>query len=780
MITEKVLLQLEFNKVLDHISNYTSTEIGKDFTKKITPEIELNEVVRKGGLISEAKNILIEADIPPINFIPNLFEVLSRSSIEGAILTVKQILEILNLTQTSRKLYQYLKSYGSNTRLYSEYGAQLFVDKVFEHRISNLFTESGELKDNASTELRDIRRTIIEKSDNLRKSVNKILKRLSESYLVQEEYVTLRDGRIVLPVKAEHKRHVKGFVHSESSTGQTVYIEPEETLELNNEILSLSFAEKREIERILKNVTEQIGQVKRKLADSLTAIAAIDSIFACARYSIEILGSSPTFDQHKPFEVIDAKHPLLLKKLGRENTVPLNLKIVNQKVILITGPNAGGKTVVLKTIGLLSLLAMSGLHIPVSPDSNFWFFDNLLMDIGDQQSIEDDLSTFSSHLKNINDVLNNSNDKSLVLLDEIGTGTDPAEGSALATAVLIKLKKMRALVFATTHHGNLKLIANDLEGFENASMIFDSTNLIPTYIFSQGTPGSSYAFEVAQRIGLKNEIVDIAKQYLDTNKTRVEEFLITLEKQSNELKEKLNFYEIENFRLQGLIQLYSKQVKELEKEKKEILKKTKLDADNYLSEVNKKIESAIKSIRESNASREIIREQKRIIEELKVEHKTRFENKFENYTADDKFEIGDYASIKNTETKGKIIELLDERAVLLAGSVKVKVRIDELLKAKKKDLVEPDYRKNNYSTSVSSTRLDIRGKKPEEAELEILKYIDNAYTNNINMVGILHGKGTGVLKQLVQEILSKHDGVKNFYYAKIEYGGEGITVVELK
>lgn len=771
---------LEFRKVLEIVSGYTNTIPGKELILNSGPLSEEKEIVKNGNYVSEAKNLLIDFDLPPFEYLTDLNTSLSQSTIDGSVLNTDQIKDVLKLSQISRKLFQYLKNNASGSILTQHFASGLFIDKVFEHHISSVFDEAGEIKDNASDKLKQIRKEIIEKSERLRKSVNKILKRLSESYLVQEEYVTLRDGRIVLPIKAEHKRHVKGFVHSESASGQTVYIEPEETLELNNEILSLTFAEKREIERILRNLTGIIGKNSQALKHSLYIIAELDSIFAKAQYSLEMIGSFPTIDRTKPLHIIDARHPLLIRKLKREKTVPLNIKIENQKVILITGPNAGGKTVVLKTLGLLQLMLLSGFHIPVDPDSNFWIFDQILLDIGDQQSIEDDLSTFSSHLININAIIHSADKNSLVLMDEIGTGTDPTEGAALATAVLTNLRDKEAVTFATTHHGSLKIIANNLDGFENASMIFDSVKLIPTYIFSQGLPGSSYAFEVAERIGLDKKIINTARENVDSDKNRVEDLLIDLEKKSNELKEKLNYFERENTRLQGLTQLYSKQVEKLEKEKKEIISKTRSEADIYLKDINKKVENAIQKIRESNADKAIVKEERAKLQDIKkINEENIAKNEEEEIDSNGKIDVGSYVQIRDSETKGKVLDIDGNKAVISSGSVKISVKMNKLIKIKKKDVERPSQYSPSYSSEYLASRLDIRGKRPEEVEFELTRYIDDAYTNNVRTVEIIHGKGTGALKKTVRELLEKHEAVKGFEYAKIEMGGEGVTIVEL-
>lgn len=780
MITQEILEKLEYPKVISHITKYCSTENGKQLVTSLLPKYNYDEISKTNLQVHHAKEIIIRNDEPPFEYLPDLFESLSKSKIEGVVLSKKEILDIIKLAQQSRKLFQFLKQ-NDEKGIFENILNKLFIDKVFEHHFEKIFDENGEIRDTASAKLREIRIEIREKENSLQKLVQRILKQLSDSYLVQEEFITQRDGRIVLPIKVEHKRHVRGFIHSESATGQTVYIEPEETLELNNEILSLHFAEKREVEKILRLLTEKIGSHSDELKYSLSAIAELDSIFARAKYSIEIIGAHPSFEESKPFEMIDARHPILIKRLGHKNTIPMNLKLENEKVVLITGPNAGGKTVTLKTCGLLVCLAQAGIPIPVFPDSNFHIFNNVLVDIGDEQSIEDDLSTFSSHLNNIRKIIELADEKTLVLLDEIGTGTDPAEGSAIASSILVTLKNKGAKVFATTHHGSLKLLANQLEGFQNASMEFDTDELKPTYRFKQGMPGSSYAFEVAQRIGFDDDFINLAKQYLDVDKTKIEEFLVSLEKKSQDLRDKMNKLEIENLRLKGLANLYQEKVNKLEKQKEEILSETKEKAQLYLKDVNKKIEDAIKNIKESQAKKEVIKVEKQKIELLKKETQ-KITPKKQTEPQKKDFKVGDYASINNTSTVG-IIEELDQeknKAVLLVGSLKIKVKLSDLIPAKKSE-AEQNYKKSyeaNFQTF--NYRLDIRGKKYEDAEFEVIKFLDNAMMGNVDRVEILHGKGTGVLKQMTHAILRTHSGVKNFYFAPIESGGDGITIVELK
>jgi DNA mismatch repair protein MutS2 len=781
MISDSVLEKLEYQKILTYVSKYSITEKGKDYILSLQPLNSLAKVKNEGDIVNEAKEILIRNAFPPLEYISNLDATISTSAIEGALIDGKKVLEILKLAVISRNLAHYLKQNSETAPLLNELSGRLFIDKLFENFIQRIINENGEIKDSASPKLAEIRRDIRSKNDELIRSVNRIIKTLNEKDIVREDYLTLRDGRIVIPVKSEHKRHIRGFIHSESSTGQTVYIEPEETLELNNDIVSLSFAERREIERLLREVTKRIGEIRPLLKDSLDVITYIDSVFARANYSVEIIGSFPTLDIRKPFSAEDARHPIILKKLGREKTVPLNVNVSNKKIVLITGPNAGGKTVVLKTVGLLALMIQSGIHIPASPDSNFHYFKNILLDVGDSQSIEDDLSTFSSHLSNINAILNSADSDSLVLLDEIGTGTDPAEGSALATATLITLRDKHATAFATTHHGSLKLIANSLEGFENAAMEFDTYNLKPTYLFKQGIPGSSYAFEVAKRIGFTDGFLQLASAYLDGDKHKIENFLVDIERKSQQLEDKLKKAELESSRLAGLSNLYKQNIEKLDGEKKEILKKAKADADEYLKGINRKIENVIKELKESKANSEVIKESHHIISDIKETNKTFFKEDVDLNQENSDFEVGNIVAVKDTQSVGEIIEISkdNKKATVRFGTVKMQVAVKNLIYAKKEHKKEDFIIYNSPQVEMPQQRLDIRGEKPEEAEFEVIKFVDNAYSSGLPRIEILHGKGTGVLKKTVQDILKNHEHVKNFYFAPIQFGGDGITVAEL-
>jgi len=782
MIDKEVFQALEFDKVLTFVAKYCITANGKQNILSTIPFEHENEILNEGMRVSQAKEILIQLSVPPIDYLPDLVEDLAVSGIEGALLTAKKILEIKRLAEMSRNTYQFLKAAQTEVSELKELTQNLFVDKVFEHLINQVITETGEIKDKASKKLYEIRQEIAEKKNDLNKIVQRISKQFIEDDFTREEFITLRDGRMVIPVKAEHKRHIKGFIHSESSTGQTVYIEPEETLQMNNEIISLQFAEKREIERILKEVTKKIGTVRVPLQASLKALAQIDAVFAKAKYSIEMRGSFPTLLSEKPFYLQEGRHPILLNKFGIDKTIPLSFTIDSGKIIVITGPNAGGKTVVLKTTGLLSLMVMCGMHIPAQADSNFHSFEKILVDIGDKQSLEDDLSTFSSHILNLKNILEKADEQSLVLLDEIGTGTEPSAGGAFASAVLLSLKEKKATVLSTTHHNSLKVLAHQTEGFENASMEFDLAAIKPTYRFKQGFPGSSYAFEIAKRIGFEDDFLNKAKNFLENDQQKMEAMLLSLEERSNSLNDQLQQISIENSRLKNLTNLYQQKNLQLEKEKKEILRKTKQEAESFLTSSKKTIEKTIKEIKENKADKESIKQTRNTVANLDESIKIFVKEDIDLSQNSLNFELGDYVQIKNTATSGKIFELSKDKkeASILVGSLKIQVKTNGLVHTKKE--AQKFTETVSYSPMISEIkyRLDLRGEKPDQVEFEVVKFLDAAYTGNYDRVEILHGKGTGALKKMVKEILKKHEGVKNFYFAPVEFGGEGITIVELK
>lgn len=774
--------KLEFPKVLNYISKYCYTQKGKEIVNSLQPLLTETEILLEGKYVTEAKELINQRGYPPINSLNDIQRDIQLSRVEGAVLSAKSVFNIFELAICSVNLKSFLSQNRDIAPLLSEFATFLFEDKLFERYISSIFDPSGEVKDTASKSLQAIRREIRDRSEELRRYVSKIVKDLTEKEITRENYLTLRDGRLVVPVKVEYKRQLKGIIHSESSTGQTVYIEPEETLNLNNEIVSLNFAEKREIERILKEVTVRIRNSSDELLLAFETVTRLDSIFARANYSIEVMGAFPSFNIDEEISVYGGRHPLLIQKHGIKGTVPFNLRIKPGNSVIITGPNAGGKTVLIKSIGLLVLMAQSGIHIPAGPDTNLHIFDKILVDIGDSQSIDDDLSTFSSHLSNIKHILEIADESTLVLIDEIGTGTDPDSGAAISRSILLELSEKGSLVFSTTHLSALKALASEFEGFNNASMSFDTDELKPTYLFRQGIPGSSYAFEILLRLGFEKSFIERSTGFVQDVNAGLEKILLEVEQREQELMKKLSHYEKENTRLTGLANLYEKKVRELDKEKNKILKDAKEKAAVFIEESNKEIQKVIKDIRESQATKQTTSKAIGTISELKGKLSKIKTGETETVEIDaSPIEIGDVVKIKDSETTGEVIEITPDKkhVVISTGPLKISFHVDECVKVSKKDL-RKEKRKSSHVEIRSdvSYRLDIRGERPVDIENRVERFLIDAYLANLGSVEIIHGKGTGALKKAVHDIIKINPKVKNFHFASVDAGGEGITIVE--
>lgn len=776
-----LIQSLDIEPVLNYVSKYTFLEVTKNHIFNLDFNTSLNRANYLQQLTNDAKEFLIRESYLDLKTLGNLNPLIKKIKIEGLALSPFEIIQFLLLLQNSKFLKQ---KFGKNSTLYLtlfNLVSNLFYDSLIEKEINNTVDENGEIKDSASPELRQLRQNIKQRKEVLQKVADKLLKKLSKDGLLQEEYFTLRDERLVLPVRTEFKRVVRGFIHDESSTGQTTYIEPEETLELNNEILSLKFQEKREIERILRLLTARLSVYSDDFDRTHLIISEIDEAFAKARYSLEIDGSKINFSTEN-FHLIQCRHPLLIKKLGFENCRPFSLKLDKKiKCLVISGPNAGGKTVFMKTIGVLVLLSKVGFQFPMHPDSQLPFFDDVFIDIGDEQSIESDISTFGSHINRIRNIYSESDKKSLILLDELGTGTDPNDGVALASGIIKALLEKESFVITTTHHSLLKHFASNHQQIINCSFEFDPISLNPTYNFIQGLPGSSYAFEIAERQNLDKKILKYSKEFLKKKDINAEMFISKLQNQVSEYENLLKQVKDREFILINEKKDLDKKISEITVKEKE-LKKNKLSQGyDYLKNSNSLIEKIIKEIKESNADSSVIKKAHSEIDDLKK----KFQNELNYYsdTNSSDLKTGDFVKPLDSEIISKIIEIDNKRnfAIIQNGVIKLKIHIDKLKKVSKFNNDE-----HSAKTKIKNTltniqyRLDIRGKRVAELEFELIKYLDDISISGVGICEILHGKGDGILKNYVSEVLKDHPFVEKFYPAPIEIGGDGITIVKFK
>jgi DNA mismatch repair protein MutS2 len=776
--------KLEFDRIRERLKVHASSDLGKQLVEEITPFTELVQLSDELGRVSECKLILETDDPPPLDGIKDVRASLQKAGMVDSYVSAPELHDILSTLRASRLLKQFLAKRKDRCPLLGQIGSAIHADRVLEYNIDQAVDESGSVRDSASKELREVRRAIRLKSEDLRARLEAILKRYSKKGYAQEEIVTTRDGRMVVPVKVEHKHHVPGFIHSSSSSGATVFIEPAETLEMNNGIRTLRFAEQREVERILRGLTGQIREARADLLSSILALARLDFIFAKGKYSIEILGSQPVITDHAPLTLLQARHPILLQKHNRDDVVPLDLELGKDfYTLIITGPNAGGKTVALKTVGLLSLMLISGLHVPASADSTFPFFKEIFIDIGDEQSIENDLSSFTSHLLNLKGLLGEANDQSLVLVDEIGAGTDPTEGGALAAAVLSSLTAKKSFTIATTHHGALKAFAHETQGFENGAMEFDQITLRPTYRFKSGIPGSSYAVEIAERLGLPVPIIMTARDLLGSDRDTLERLLASVEQRSQELAVEHEKSQKQNSRLAALIGEYESKIRAIEHERKEQRTAALSQAKQIIDQANAIIESTVKEIKTQGGAREAVRQARTDIQTFKesVDSQMRIlAEESVHEVSSETIHEGDWVKVRGHNEVGLVTSCSDDGQSTVAefGGVHIQV--------KRRDLVRAEQPSSSGRTSgfvptedTFKGEIDLRGMTGAEAVSAVDKFLDDALMSSLHSLRIIHGKGTGALRKRITEHLKTDPRVKSSRLGEWNEGGAGVTIISL-
>lgn len=772
--------KLEFDKIKKQVERYVYSDVSRERIDNLLPLNDIGELRDALAYVTEMKRLFESNEAPPLNTIPDIRLSLHRTSIDNYALPAIELRNIAVVLQISNAIHSYFARRKTDFPiLFSKINA-IQLHKVLEYNISLAIDERGEVKDSATKELASIRRQIVDISDLLRKRLESILKNVAEKDYLQEEIITTRDARMVIPVKTEYKNRVPGFIHSSSASGATVFIEPTETLELNNDIRTLQFREQREIEKILKELTIQVGEARELLSVNLNTLAELDFIAAKAKYSIEILGSEPLLSENGRLFLINARHPLLLQHHRISEVVPLNMEIHDDiHTVVISGPNAGGKSVAMKTVGLLAIMAQSGFHIPAVSGSELPVFDEIFVDMGDEQSIENDLSSFSSHLRNLKELIEHVTPHSLVLIDEIGSGTDPVEGSSLAAAALEHLTTIGCMTIATTHHGSLKSFAHDTLGVINAAMEFNQETLEPTYRLKLGLPGSSYAMEMADRIDFPPVVVLRAKELRGSGTYNVDKLIEDLQRQSQQLSTELEETRKEKMKLDELTAAYKTKISSFQRDLREIKAKAIQEADAIVEKANTAIESTIKEIREHSAEKQIVKSARQTIKNLSDEvqlSKKDLDLPSEPVKTD--FVVGDPVRLKDSNSFGEVIEKIDEEHYrILIGTIKISVRKKELLPTGRKQVVQ----RGQHLPEVTEVRqeLDLRGMYGDEAIQAVEKFFDDAVLAGLHRVDIIHGKGTGALRKRVTQFLQNNRSVKSYRLGEWNEGGTGVTVVEL-
>jgi DNA mismatch repair protein MutS2 len=642
--------------------------------------------------------------------------------------------------------------------------------------------------DNASHELKQIRRALVFQHERLRSRLNSILEHWSDRGFCRENLITIKGGRFVIPVKEECRTQVKGLIADQSGSGMTIFIEPLETLEIANGIRQLEIDERKEVLRILKSLTASVAIEREAISSSLEVLAIIDSLYARALYARRWKAHAPTINTKHHLRLVKAQHPLLLERHSGE-VIPLDLELGKDfRTLVITGPNAGGKTVALKTIGLLTLMASSGILIPAEPGSEIPYMENIHAHIGDEQSIEQDLSTFTSHLTHLKEILEDTSSSKLVLIDEIGAATDPALGSALAMAVMERLTAQKALSVITTHHGALKTFAHQQPGMGNGSMEFDEETLTPTFRFRPGIPGSSYAFEISQRVGIPEDILARSRELVGEDRSNLEQLLTELTKKIKSLERERQESTLKRTQYDALEKLYREQATKLREQEKTLKRKALEEAENLLKDINRQIESCVREIRESQASQKSIQVAHETVRKIKKDVTERIQ-KIEPQKAEKPSKtvpsraitIGDHVKLEGAEEVGLVVSKQGNRFEVEIGQVKLwanrsKLELVEGKPAKKKDRVKI---KIEAGDSTAGSEIDLRGMTAEEALPLVEKYLFDTYTSGWSSVGIIHGKGTGALRAKILEFLDNHPLVKSTRSGRPEEGDYGVTIVEL-
>jgi DNA mismatch repair protein MutS2 len=783
---EHTLKILEFDKIREMLSQQCLSEMGKELALSIFPTKDKEIAEKEIRETTELKEILLYEEPLPLSSMKDIRQSLKRAETVGAFLEPKELLNVAEILTISRSLIKFFKNkkekYPHIDAIVSELRS---FDEILS-AINSAVDPSGEIKDSASGRLSDIRH----RQKTLR---NRILDKL-ESMLGsrktkgprQDDIITIRDGRYVIPMDESEFFQSRGIIHDRSRSGATFFVEPLVVLGMNNQLRELSLEEEAEIERILREITDMIRAELTDMDVTVRVLQELDFIHAKAQLSFSYDGNPPLLNEQGYVNLIEARHPLLALPKDKKEIVPLSLALgKDYSTLIITGPNAGGKTVTLKTVGLLTLMALSGLHIPAKPYSEISVFKRVYADIGDEQSIEMSLSTFSSHMLHIKEALDNSDSETLILFDELGGGTDPKEGVALGEAIVDRLIKKESRVIITTHHGALKMLASEYPQIRNANMEFDKETLTPTYRFQIGYPGSSYAIQIAQRLGISEEIIQKAHEILGTEERDLGTLLASLETDLKKVRENRQALEVQKKVTEELMNLYQDRMKKLQ-EREKVLKTTALRESKLMVEATKaEIERLVAQIRKTQAQKEVVKEAHHVLEEKKVSLSQELE-KFEQKVVKKLgiVQVGDPVWIEPLGIKGEVISRNEQtkQFKVLVGNLTYDVEEEKLTKIEEEEKVEgeKEYIGTPYTLPQVSPEIDLRGLLAEEAIAVVDKYMDNAYLAGLTSVSIIHGKGTGALRKKIGEFLSHHHRVENIRLGEWDEGGSGVTIVKLK
>lgn len=786
-VTEK----LGFEEIKGFVREKCISESGKELVEKIQPQVKFEQVEKFLKQAHEFKELLVNDAPLPVDHMYAIKPLAEKARIEGAFLSEEEFHRVLLSLRTVFAVIRYFNE---------REGQYVHLEMLFEHlpiensivrQIERVIDDRGTMKDNASRLLLEISQQIQKAEQEARKTLEAVFKQAKNNGWTADGNLTIRDGRMCIPILAENKRKLKGLIHDESATGQTAYIEPEEVFHLNNKVRDLSFERRREIIRILTELTNELRPHVPLLLSYHGLLTKLDFVRAKALFAIDIDATIPELSKDAEIKLVNAKHPLLLLSAKTpdkpQSVVPLNIQIdATQRIILVSGPNAGGKSVCMKTVGLLQLMVQSGLLIPADPTSRVGMFRQIFADIGDDQSIESDLSTYSAHLSKMKHFATFCNARTLVLIDEFGTGTDPQFGGPIAEAVLESMhgKNIRGVI--TTHYSNLKLFASQTDGIENASMLFDNQRMRPLYILQIGKPGSSYALEIAQKIGLPPDILQLAKQKIGQQQRRVDALLVDLERDKKELYDTKSAIAKREKELIQQQEEYKKLKSYIEENRKQLVREAREEARQILKDANKLVENTIAEIRSVQADKEKTKEIRHNLHKAAEQHQMKPVKKLT--AAQPKLEeqivVGDWVRIVDSNTEAEVIEISKNKNLILAlGEIRTVVKLDRVQKLRSKEKSKA-VKRHMITSSASAAdfhpEIDVRGMRTDDALHQLEMVLDRAVMIGYPSLKIVHGKGDGILRRFIRDYLRKYSHVSHFEDEHADRGGDGITYAYIK